>query len=53
MRQALHAGRDAARAGESWRSNPHSGTADNPRERVLAVMWMQGYGLGNPVELPD
>lgn len=48
-RDALAAGRAAALAGTPVTINPHKADADTPRERVLARMWMLGYGGGNPM----
>lgn len=47
---AYREGLSAARAGQVRASNPHDPGAETAVERVLALMWVRGYGVGNPVE---
>jgi hypothetical protein len=46
MRAALRAGRQTAEAKQPP-DNPFTG--QEPRDRVLAVMWRIGYQAGNPI----
>lgn len=48
-RNALRAGRDAARRGRPITANPYRADAVEARVRVLARAWMIGYQGGNPV----
>jgi hypothetical protein len=51
MRAALAAGRTAAQNRQHVSANPYRGDADTTRERVLARMWIRGYGAGNPMRV--
>lgn len=50
MAAAYRDGRDTARGGER-RVNPWDGRAEAAVERVLSVMWANGYSRGNPMSL--
>jgi hypothetical protein len=50
MVQAYRAGEVAARSGQLVGTNPYGVGATTARVRVQALMWMRGYGVGNPVE---
>jgi hypothetical protein len=50
MVDAYRAGEVAARSGQLVATNPFDAEATTARDRVQALMWMRGYGAGNPVE---
>lgn len=51
MAEAYKAGQAAVEAREPRSACPHDGDAEDPRERVLALMWLRGWTAGNPVDL--
>jgi hypothetical protein len=50
MSDAYRMGLVAARAGKTVSTNPFNPSDRLPSNRVQALMWMRGYGAGNPVE---
>lgn len=51
MADAYRAGQAALRARQPRSANPHRSDAEDPRERVLALMWWRGWSAANPVRL--
>lgn len=50
MVEAYRAGLAAARSGAVVSTNPYDPKAGKAVERVCALMWVRGYGKGNPVD---
>lgn len=50
MVEAYRAGLTAARSGQVVSTNPYDPQAPKAVERVCALMWVRGYGKGNPVD---
>lgn len=49
MAVAYRSGRSVAQRGGVVSENPYDATGPTAVERVRALMWVRGYGTGNPV----
>lgn len=50
MAAAYSSGHGAAKSGMKVTENPFDPSAKTAVERVQAIMWVRGYGTGNPVD---
>lgn len=51
MAEAYRAGVAAVKDRQPRASCPHARDAEDPQERVFALMWLRGWSAGNPVDL--